>query len=509
MTGGPGASSGLASALEVALAERPDQNKRSLARVLRAKGVDVDTSLINSVLYAHPDRFGHDSGTPPLWRVHSNESSGRTKGSTASARLRKTIAYSGFEPWAWQSEALAAWERAGGRGIVEAVTGTGKTLVGLLAVRQALERNEKALIIVPTIDLMDQWHQRIRRTLPTVSVGRLGDGSEDGLDRCAVLISTVHSAMRREVLPRGQRGILVADEVHRYGAASFAQALQPSFTSRLGLTATLERSDEGVAEHLNPYFGGIVYKCKFKRAFADGMLAPFRLILMALDLSSAESAEYDKADRTAKTMRWELIAKFDCRDEPFGAFMSDVTTLATGPRQPGRHEARAYLSAANTRRAVVAEANSKLDALRSLRQAIGGSRTLVFTETKAGAAAATEVLQSVGVQAREFHSDLKRDERKEVLELYRSGAVTALAAPRVLDEGIDVPDADLGIILAATSSRRQMVQRMGRILRRKDDGRSATFILMYIRGTFEDPALGRHEVFLADLERFAESIEAI
>ena len=76
----------------------------------------------------------------------------------------------------------------------------------------------------------------------------------------------------------------------------------------------------------------------------------------------------------------------------------------------------------------------------------------------------------------------------------------------MLDEGVDVPAADLAVILAASRSRRQMIQRMGRVLRRKPDGRAARFIIVYARGTVEDPALGAHEGFLDEITPVAAAV---
>ena len=95
----------------------------------------------------------------------------------------------------------------------------------------------------------------------------------------------------------------------------------------------------------------------------------------------------------------------------------------------------------------------------------------------------------------------------ERLEDFRTGRTRVLAAPKVLDEGIDVPEADVGIIVAASRSRRQMIQRMGRIIRPKTDGRSASFFVLYVRETAEDPKLGAHSSFLSEMNDNADEIE--
>jgi RNA polymerase primary sigma factor len=122
--------------------------------------------------------------------------------------------------------------------------------------------------------------------------------------------------------------------------------------------------------------------------------------------------------------------------------------------------------------------------------------------------AATE-LNRIGIAAASYTSDLDREERKERLQRFKTGHIRALAAPRVLDEGVDVPKADVGVIIAASHSRRQMVQRMGRIIRPKEDGRNARFFVLYVKGTSEDPELGAHEAFLNDMMDNAEDIRCL
>ena len=83
-------------------------------------------------------------------------------------------------------------------------------------------------------------------------------------------------------------------------------------------------------------------------------------------------------------------------------------------------------------------------------------------------------------------------------------ALDAPAAP-VLDEGIDVPDANLGVVMSASRTRRQMIQRMGRILRRKRSGVAACFVIMFAKDTLEDPSYRfERDGFLDEIERISE-----
>lgn len=96
-----------------------------------------------------------------------------------------------------------------------------------------------------------------------------------------------------------------------------------------------------------------------------------------------------------------------------------------------------------------------------------------------------------------------------MLSRFAAGALNVVSAPQILDEGVDVPAADTAVILAASRSRRQMIQRMGRILRPKPDGRSAHFVVVFVEGTIEDPALGAHERFLEEISELADAVRTV
>ena len=189
--------------------------------------------------------------------------------------------------------------------------------------------------------------------------------------------------------------------------------------------------------------------------------------------------------------------------------MRYVTALSAGGQEDSRaiRCARRYIGAFNKRRALLADCTRKLEALRMLSPVLARTdRALVFTETVASAERAARTIREGSVPALAYTSRLDRDERKRILADFRRGAVRALAAPRVLDEGVDVPEADLGVILAASHSRRQMIQRMGRVIRPNADGRPANFVILYVRGTSEDPANGAHEAILGEITGVADDV---
>ncbi|MBY6540048.1 DEAD/DEAH box helicase [Rhodococcus sp. BP-349] len=405
----------------------------------------------------------------------------------------------------WQVEAFDAWRAAGHRGIVEAVTGTGKTRVGIAAMVAARSMQQQILVVVPTIDLLEQWFTETKQLLPSVSVGRRGNGHKDDFRHSSILISTIHSAIVRGAPQPRPGALLIADEVHRYGTDGFARVFSDRFDHRLGLTATLERQDEGVDTYILPYFESRIAGCDFARGRRDNVLAPVRVMTVAIDFTTQERQEFDEHDAIAREARKNLISKYGCAAAPFGAFMKDVTVLAEQRELPEGRLASRYMSAFSKRRSLLADCRGKLDALAALAPALAQSdRSIVFSETKLSAEAGAAALRDKGVKSSAYSSGLDRLARTRVLQQFRAGALTNLVAPRVLDEGIDVPSVDVGVIIASSSSRRQMIQRMGRVLRPKPGDRAAAFVILYVPGTMEDPALGAHEAFLDQLLDVAE-----
>ncbi|WP_250029326.1 DEAD/DEAH box helicase [Paractinoplanes maris] len=486
------------------LTEKPDRTKRELrAELLRSGFPELTTRDVNRALYANRAVFVNDGETPPRWRVADPAALSRRIGPVLPA------GYAGKEPRRWQQEALSAWMAAGRRGVVEAVTGTGKTTVGVLATAAAVDRGERVLVLVPGLDLLDQWYDVLQRDLRAVSVGRLGGDHEDSFHQYSVLVATVQTVARYEVLPEGMPGLLVADEVHRYGAEKFARALEEGFGARLGLTATYAREDNGLERCLAPYFGDVVAGCSYERGLADGILAPFRIAFVGTEFSAEEQSRYRDLNKATRELRDLLINVYGCPPEPFGEFMTAVNKLARGGHGDFRATMKAgrYLKAFNDRRKLLADCKSKYVALAGLAPlAHLSERGLIFGETTTCAEAVAVLMTRCGVPTRAISGETPGDERKQALASFRDGRLKMLAAPRMLDEGIDLPEAELAIVFAGTRSKRQMIQRMGRVIRPKEDGRPATLVVLYVAGTAEDPNRGAHEDFIEELVDVAEDV---
>jgi superfamily II DNA or RNA helicase len=411
------------------------------------------------------------------------------------------------ELYRWQFDALVSWLRCGRRGIVEAVTGSGKTDVAIAAIGDALRRDRFVLVVVPSRVLMEQWCGRLADALPGARIGRLGDSGTDRPAACDVLVATRHSAAaHRPVPPNGVGGLLVADECHGLGGATLRRAMLPQYEERLGLTATLERTDDAVAEVLIPYFGGVCHRYAFEQAIADGVCAAPRVAFVGVELSDGERREYTATEHQLVDARNHLRALPGVPVDPFGDFLAAVAHLAERDAGADGRAARQYLDAFSKRREIVAQSSGKYELLGSLASAIRDAQgALVFTETVRAANHAINRLDPL-VAIDLITGATARRQRREILDDLRVRRLDAVAAPRVLDEGVDVPDANLGIVMSASRTRRQMIQRMGRILRRKQPGVAARFVIMFAKDTLEDPSQRvERDGFLDEIERISDA----
>ena len=413
------------------------------------------------------------------------------------------------ELYRWQLDALVAWLRCGRRGVIEAVTGSGKTDVAIAAIVDALRRGRFVLVLVPSRVLMEQWHGRLRAALPEARIGRLGDAGKDRPASCDVLVATRHSAATHRPVPPGDGGgLLIADECHGLGGGVLRRALLRQYDERLGLTATLERADDAVTDLLLPYFGGICYRYGFEQAIADGVCARPRVAFVGVPPVGRGAGRVHR-HRAAPRRRPPPPA----RRAGHAARRRSATSSPRSPTSPSGDAGARRARRARVPRGVLPAPPDRGPEQRQVRAAgpAGAGhprrRRLARCSPRRSGAPTTPSTGST----RSWPSSSSPGRRpaasaRTILGDLRGRRLDAVAAPRVLDEGIDVPDADLGIVMSASRTRRQMIQRMGRILRRKRPGGRARFVIMFAKDTLEDPA---HRIerdgFVEEIERISEA----
>lgn len=502
----------LVEALKEVVSEHPGLTGREIAGYLHRRGFpNVTRTAVNQILYSVSSPCHRTEGPSgkPAWYIKNHVAL-----PISTPRPRNISQSFQLDLYTWQRRALDKWQHDGYQGVIEAVTGTGKTRVAMAAMAAHLRQGWRVAVVVPSIALQDQWLKVIKKDVIgecgiPATIGLMGNGHSSSLASCNILISVAASAAKHWMLPdNGCRGLLIADECHHYGADTWSNALEDRFERRLGLTATYERSDSGIDEHLDPYFGGVCYSLGYKEALQEEVIADFKIAFVGVRFNLAELSTYEESDRRCRKLRQSLIQDYDVPGEPFGDFMQEVNTLAAGGEGQATILARSYLTYFSRRRQVLAGAVGKTRRLADLVPAIrAAERTIVFAQTKQAAESAIDTLERYRIRGAVLDASMDVDERKQVFAGFESGEHELVAAPMLLDEGVDVPSADLAIVLAASRSRRQMIQRMGRVLRKKKDARLARIVILFVEGTSEDPELGAHETFVDIIIDAASEIE--
>ena len=242
---------------------------------------------------------------------------------------------------------------------------------------------------MPTTDLQGQWHGEISRHLIRdaglrAKVGLLGDGQQASLAACDILVATVQSACRYQLNPPATGALLIADEVHHYGAEAWSRALEEGFDRRLGLTATYERDDGGVEDVLDPYFSRFRYPLSYREALGDDVIAHFKIAFVGVPFSPGERGEYEEQDERARKKRNLLVTQYGLTPEPFGVFMQEVARLSKSG-DDGAKQAGLYLSAFSKRRQLLAKARGKFDLLVGLAPAVrAADRTIPLHADRGG-----------------------------------------------------------------------------------------------------------------------------
>jgi len=371
-----------------------------------------------------------------------------------------------IEPREYQEAALESWRTHDRQGTVILPTGSGKTFLGLQAIADA---GVSALVVTPTIDLMNQWHATLTNAFGeqfTDDVGVLGGGNHE----LSVLTVTTYDSAYRYIDEYGNRfGLLVTDETHHLAAETYLQIPEMTIAPyRLGLTATYERAD-GRETLLEDRMDPVVYEENVDD-LAGEFLSEYETIQMSVDLIAAERTEYDEEYQIYRD--YVDSHDFDLwKEQGYAEFLKRTSYDPQGRRA---------LIAKQRAERIARTATKKLDTLDNLLKRHHDDRVIVFT---ANNDFAYDISRGFILPCITHQTDT--DERTEILERFRSGKYSMLVTSQVLDEGIDVPAVNVGIILSGSASKRQYAQRLGRILRPTDDRQPARLYEIITTDTME------------------------
>jgi superfamily II DNA or RNA helicase len=372
----------------------------------------------------------------------------------------------------YQAAAVASWEFAGKRGIIALPTGSGKTRTAIAAISKSRLRT---LCLVPTRALMAQWVKILKDT----SLGHIGEYGDGRRVEQPITVATFASALRNMETLGNRFDLLVIDEVHHFGAGTGDEILEMcTATARLGLSAT-PPEDEIHRSRLDALIGPEVYRASVEE-LAGRYLASFQLITISIGLTPAESQAY-KTEMS--------IFRPVCRiffDTAPGASWTDFVASA-GKSDSGRRA----LAAWRRSHAIVRYSEEKRRIVNDLLLQHHSSRTLIF-------AADNDTAYSVAREhlVQPITCDIGKKERARALRRFSTGELRILVSARVLNEGIDVPAADVAIIVGGSQGSREYIQRVGRVLR-PSEGKKAIVYDLVTRDTFEVRRANEHRRALA------------
>ena len=359
------------------------------------------------------------------------------------------------EPRPYQSEALAAWRAHRGRGVVVLPTGAGKSHVALLAID---DKRRSTLVVAPTLDLVRQWFDLLTASFGG-RVGLVGGGEHDVQP---LTVTTYDSAFLHMEHLGSRFGLVVFDECHHLPSAGYAHAARSCLAPyRLGLTATPERTD-GREAALTTLIGPVAYRKDIVELSGD-YLAEYETECVRIELSPEERAEHD-AERATYRAFVESRGIRMSQPSGWGEFIMQSSQSAEGRRAMAGYRRQRELAFAP---------QAKLAYLEHLLHTHRHDRAILFTQDNATAyAVARRFLVPV------ITHQTKVRERSAILAGLAEGTYRAVATSKVLNEGVDVPDANVAVILSGSGSVREHVQRLGRILRKKGDKRAVLYELV-------------------------------
>jgi len=438
-----------------------------------------------------------------------------------------------FKPHDWQKQASESWKDNSYKGIVAAVTGSGKTIMAVYAIAEYVRVYPNAIfsIIVPTKVLMKQWAEVISGLLGLDDslIGLRGDGFKDSFsDGKRVLISIVNSArggvLEADIdqLPEDTKHVIIADECHRYGSESNRTVFNTRSDAILGLSATPpseseEESDDSDdwtnAEIVIDLIGKVFYNLRYKEALEQKLISPFEVIYLSIPLEPAEDSIYDnhtkrigKAIKGIRSKYGHMMSKHNNRslDEQLNAIQKQVPELGQD------RDVRRYREEAMARRKLVWNTpNRKYAYLSVIEKSYSenpDSQVMVFHEQISqledivspidmrgggGESHAADIALAAFAYRAEYamyHSKQSPLWNSISMDMFRGNTRKIMLSVKALAEGVDVPSADVGIIRVSTGSVRQRIQTIGRMLR-KSGAEKATIYIFHVTKSNGDPTV--------------------
>tara|TARA_R100001591_G_scaffold112813_1_gene125500 strand:+ start:637 stop:1809 length:1173 start_codon:yes stop_codon:yes gene_type:complete len=367
-----------------------------------------------------------------------------------------------------QSNALNAWHKAGYCGSIIAGTGFGKSRCGVLAVAHALENGGRAIVLVPTVQLQEQFAEEFKKWGHTALLTRVE----------IVCYASAHK------LNDNHYEIVVCDEVHLGLSPVYRKFFERNtYDKILCMTATLPEEDEYklLLRDLAP----TVYTITIDECVAKGLVAPYDIYCIPVELTEVERAAYKKANNLFVQCKYRLGG--------FDAFNEANRILRGGPGDKGA--AAQFFNSIRQRKAVVQHAENKLSMAKHIAAHHTGEKILTFSGTNEFTNMMAEELDGLV-----YHSGKTKKKREQTLEDFKATDGAVLCSTKALNQGFDVPDVGVGIIAGLESKSLPMIQRVGRLIRFQKGKRGRVYIL-YVATSQEEKWMDQATKTLHNVQR--------
>ena len=358
----------------------------------------------------------------------------------------------------WQENAFPLWW-ARKRGIMKVVTGGGKTVFAIHCLKKYLEEepDKTILIVVPSIALLDQWYEGISLNFDSKDIA-LNGGGEQIEQISKVCITTIDSLKNIINKIDPENTLLIVDECHKIGTEKRGEMLTGNWHATLGLSATPERDyDDNFYIIIKKILGDIIFDYDYIDAREDEVIVNFKLLYAYAEMTKDEEEKYKKFTKSIQR-RAATIGGNNINDYPLKMLIFN-------------------------RARMVKNSKNRIPFGVELLQKHKRESWIVFTENKKQAKEFNKIINTKGYKSAIYNTDLDNAEREENLNNFKSGNLNVLVSCTALDEGFDMPEADGAMILSASSSKRQRIQRMGRVLRITANKENALIVTVYSSNT--------------------------
>ncbi|MDA7747821.1 DEAD/DEAH box helicase [Gammaproteobacteria bacterium] len=354
----------------------------------------------------------------------------------------------------WQEKAFPLWW-ANKRGIVKVVTGGGKTIFAIHCLTKYLEeeRSKSILIVVPSIALLDQWYEVMSQTFDSKDI-TINGGGEQPEDITKICITTVDSVKNIINKVDAENTLLVVDECHKIGTEKRGEMLTNNWHATLGLSATPERDyDDNFYIIIKRILGDIIFDYDYIDAREDEVIVNFKLLYGYAAMLPEEEDKYTKFTKNIQR-RAATIGGSNMNDYPLKMLIFNRARLVKNSKNRIPYGVELLLKHKR-------------------------ESWIVFTENKKQAKEFNKIINKKGFKSGIYNTDLNDEERLHNLTAFKNRELNVLVSCTALDEGFDMPEADGAMILSASSSKRQRIQRMGRVLRITANKENALIVTVY------------------------------